>query len=42
MAMNYRKPEPANNSQKKLLIVFGILLIIFLFTGLVFPGFWVG
>jgi len=40
MAKTYRKEVPASNGQKKLLIVFGVLLAIFLFTGLVYPGFW--
>ncbi len=39
MAKNYRDEAPANN-QKKLVIAFVVLLAIFLFTGLVWPGFW--
>ncbi len=39
MAKNYRQEEPSSN-QKKLLIAFAILVVIFLFTGLVWPGFW--
>ncbi len=39
MAKNYRQEESGGN-QKKLIIAFVVLLAIFLFTGLVWPGFW--
>lgn len=38
MAKNYREEAPASN-QKKLVIVFGVLLAIFLFTYFIWPGF---
>ena len=41
MAKSYRN-EPESSGQKKLIIVLGILFAVFLFTGLVWPGFWVG
>lgn len=40
MAKSYRE-EPQGN-QKKLLIVFIILLVLGLFLGFVWPGIWVG
>lgn len=40
MAKSYRE-EPAGN-QKKLIVVLAILFAIFVFTGLVWPGFWRG
>jgi len=39
MAKNYRS-EPETGGQKKLLIILAVLFAIFLFTGLVWPGFW--
>lgn len=39
MAKNYRQEE-SGSGQKKLIIVFLVLLVVFLFTGLVWPGFW--
>ena len=41
MAKSYRD-EPANSGQKKLLILLAVLFAIFIFTGLVWPGFWKG
>ena len=38
MAKSYR--EEPQGGQKKLLIVFAILLAVFLFTGLIWPAFW--
>ena len=37
----YRDEPQGGGSQRLLLIVLAILFIIFLFTGLVWPGFWV-
>ncbi|MGN6506277.1 MAG: hypothetical protein ACTHM6_12010 [Tepidisphaeraceae bacterium] len=40
MAMKSYRDEPDNSGQKKLLIILGVLFVIFIFTGLVWPGFW--
>jgi hypothetical protein len=42
MAMKNYREESTGGGQKKLLIIFAILFVIFLFTGLVWPGFWRG
>ena len=39
MAMKSYRDEPAGG-QKKLIIILAVLFIIFVFTGLVWPGFW--
>jgi hypothetical protein len=39
MAKSYKQEENTGNT-KKLVIVFIVLLAVFLFTGLVWPGFW--
>ncbi|MGC4032232.1 MAG: hypothetical protein QM754_10970 [Tepidisphaeraceae bacterium] len=40
MAKSYRE-EPQGN-QKKLIIIFVVLLVVGLFVGFVWPGIWVG
>jgi len=40
MAMKNYREEPETSGQKKLLIILAILFAVFIFTGLVWPGFW--